>query len=48
MDNGDPEDNKNEDERSVVVGCSAVDSGCSVDDSREGSAMGDEVKIRPL
>ena len=48
MDNGDPEDNKNEDERSVVVGCSAVDSdsGYNVDDFKEGSAMEDEVKIR--
>ena len=50
MDNGDPENNKKEDDRSVVVGCSAVDSdsGYNVDDSKEGSAMGDEVKIRPL
>ena len=34
---------------SVVVGCSAVDSdsGYNVDDFKEGSAMEDEVKIRP-
>ena len=50
MDNGDPENNKKKDERSVVVGCSAVDSdsGYNVDNFKEGSAMGDEMKIRQM
>ena len=48
MNNGDPKNNKKEDDRSVVVGCSAVDSGYNVDDFKEGSAMGDEMKIRQM
>ena len=50
LDNGDPENNKNKDDRSVVVGCVAVDSdsGYNVDDFKEGSVMGDEMKIRQM